>query len=91
MELLLKCSMYGLLMGTFLAMVSCGGNDSSGHESGPARLLPESPPEWRQVDDISWRVSSWGLRRMTTGGMLLEQATAEQRQAAGVGDREGVD
>jgi hypothetical protein len=43
--------MYGLLMGTFLAMVSCGGNDSSGHESGPARLLPESPPEWRQVDE----------------------------------------
>jgi len=41
---------------------------------------------WRQADDISWRVSSWGLRRMTTGGMLLKQATAEQRQDAGVAD-----
>jgi len=39
---------------------------------------------WRQKDDISWRVSSWGLRRMTTGGMLLEEATAEHRQKAGV-------
>lgn len=39
---------------------------------------------WRQADDISWRVSSWGLRRMVTGGMLLAEATAEQRQAAGV-------
>lgn len=39
---------------------------------------------WRQADDISWRVSSWGLRRMTTGGMLLEPATSEQRQDAGV-------
>ncbi|MBC8352149.1 MAG: PDZ domain-containing protein [Planctomycetes bacterium] len=43
---------------------------------------------WRQADDISWRVSSWGLRRMTTGGILLEPATPEQRQAAGVAEGE---
>jgi len=43
---------------------------------------------WRQADDISWRVSSWGLRRMTTGGMLLEPATAEQRTQADVGENE---
>lgn len=41
---------------------------------------------WRSADEISWRVSSWGLRRMATGGMLLEEATAEQRQTAGVAD-----
>jgi hypothetical protein len=41
---------------------------------------------WRQAGDISWRVSSWGLRRMTTGGMLLERASTEQRQGAGVGE-----
>lgn len=29
---------------------------------------------WRQRDDISWRSSTWGLRRMATGGILLEQA-----------------
>jgi hypothetical protein len=34
---------------------------------------------WRQLDDISWRSSSWGLRRMTTGGMLLE--SVEERPA----------
>jgi serine protease Do len=27
---------------------------------------------WRQRDDISWRASTWGLRRMATGGLLLE-------------------
>lgn len=60
-----------------------------------ARIVRDSASEdltlelgsgWRQADDISWRVSAWGLRRMTTGGMLLEQATSEQRQAAGVAD-----
>jgi len=30
------------------------------------------PAGWRQRDDISWRASAWGLRRMVTGGMLLE-------------------
>jgi serine protease Do len=27
---------------------------------------------WRQADDISWRASTWGLRRMALGGMILE-------------------
>ncbi|MEO8493919.1 MAG: Trx7/PDZ domain-containing (seleno)protein [Planctomycetota bacterium] len=49
-------------------------------------LALELASGWRQADDISWRVSSWGLRRMTTGGMLLKEATAEQRQVAGVAD-----
>ena len=34
---------------------------------------------WRQDGDISWRVTTWGLRRMGTGGMVLEPATNEQR------------
>jgi hypothetical protein len=51
-------------------------------------LTLELESGWRLADDISWRVSSWGLRRMTTGGMLLEVATAEQRKAAGVADDE---
>ncbi len=49
-------------------------------------LALELSSGWRQADDISWRVSSWGLRRMTTGGMLLKPATAEQRQGASVAD-----
>ena len=27
---------------------------------------------WRQADDVSWRSSSWGLRRMGTAGMKLD-------------------
>ena len=32
---------------------------------------------WRQRGDISWRVSTWGLRRMVTGGMVLEPAKSD--------------
>ncbi len=39
---------------------------------------------WRRAGDISWRSSSWGLRRMATGGMLLENASAEDREKAGI-------
>lgn len=27
---------------------------------------------WRRAGDLSWRVTSWGLRRIATGGLLLE-------------------
>lgn len=42
------------------------------------------PKGWRQRDDISWRASSWGLRRMGTGGMLLETLSEEDRKKAKV-------
>ncbi len=35
---------------------------------------------WRQGGDISWRVSSWGLRRMTTGGLKLAPLDAAERR-----------
>ena len=38
----------------------------------PATVAFTLPNGWRQADDISWRASSWTLRRMGTGGMLLE-------------------
>lgn len=41
------------------------------------------PAGWRRASDISWRVSSWGLRRMCTGGLVLEEASAEERASAG--------
>lgn len=41
---------------------------------------------WRQKDDISWRVSSWGLRRMVTGGMVLEAADQAIRQDLQIAD-----
>jgi hypothetical protein len=39
---------------------------------------------WRQRDDISWRASTWGLRRMATGGMLLESLTDQGKTKAGL-------
>jgi S1-C subfamily serine protease len=41
---------------------------------------------WRGRDDISWRASSWALRRMITGGLLLEEATVAERERAGLPD-----
>ncbi len=35
---------------------------------------------WRRADDISWRVSTWPLRRMVTGGMVLETLDPQQRK-----------
>ncbi len=34
---------------------------------------------WRQRDDISWRATSWDLRRMTLGGLLLESLPKDVR------------
>jgi hypothetical protein len=40
------------------------------------------PKGWRHREDISWRASTWGLRRMAAGGMLLENLPAEDRKKA---------
>lgn len=39
----------------------------------------ELPAGWRRRGDLSWRTSSWGLRRMATGGLLLEEVPAGER------------
>ena len=39
---------------------------------------------WRNLDDISRRVSAWGLRRMVTGGLVFETASSEERTEAGI-------
>src|SRR5206468_8097468 len=44
------------------------------------------PSGWRRRDDLSWRSSSWDLRRMTTGGLLLEELPAADRTTAGLAD-----
>jgi serine protease Do len=48
------------------------------------KLTWELPAGWRQSGDLSWRASTWGLRRMATGGMFLEALSAEERQALGI-------
>ena len=37
------------------------------------------PSGWRRLDDIAWRVSSWELRRMVLGGMLLKPLSPDER------------
>lgn len=44
-----------------------------------SELVLQLPEGWRRAGDISWRVSSWGLRRMTTGGLMLSEATDDER------------
>jgi serine protease Do len=54
----------------------------------PVKILRDGKPvdltwrlerAWRTKDDISWRSSSWGLRRMATGGLLLEETESGLR------------
>jgi hypothetical protein len=47
-------------------------------------LTLKLPKGWRRAEDISWRASTWGLRRMAAGGMLLEELSAEDRKKAGL-------
>jgi len=41
-------------------------------------LKLDLPQAWRRQDDISWRSSSWEIRRMVLGGMLLENIPSEE-------------
>lgn len=43
----------------------------------------ELPDGWRRKADISWRATTWDMRRMAFGGMVMESMTDEQRQEAG--------
>jgi S1-C subfamily serine protease len=57
--------------GTVAAQVARGGEEAS------LRLV--LAPGWRRQDDLSWRASSWQLRRMALGGLKLAPLTAEAR------------
>ena len=46
-------------------------------------LIVELPAQWRQSNDISWRATTWDLRKMATGGLVLKEA-AEPRQGLGL-------
>ncbi len=47
-------------------------------------LSLDLPPGWRRSGDLSWRTTSWDLRRMALGGMLLKPASSEERARAKV-------
>ncbi len=38
------------------------------------------PRGWRSRSDISWRTTTWDLRRMATGGLVLEALPDERRE-----------
>lgn len=38
------------------------------------QLTLQLQPAWRRTGDIKWRVSTWDLRRMALGGMVLKRA-----------------
>lgn len=45
----------------------------------PVSLTLTLEPGWRKRGDLSWRATSWDLRRMTLGGMRLDDASPELR------------
>jgi hypothetical protein len=49
-------------------------------KTGPKAKALKLPAGWRQKDDISWRASSWELRRIGLGGLFLKNVSAEQRE-----------
>jgi len=42
------------------------------------------PAGWRRAGDISWRATSWDLRRLADGGILFEELSDDERKAAGI-------
>jgi serine protease Do len=42
------------------------------------------PAGWRRKGDISWRATSWDLRRLANGGVLFEELNDEERKQAGL-------
>jgi S1-C subfamily serine protease len=46
-------------------------------------LTLKLPAGWRRLGEITWRASAWGLRRMSEGGLFLEEITPEERAKAG--------
>jgi serine protease Do len=40
---------------------------------------------WRRQSNLSWRPTTWDLRRMATGGLLLEDLPADERVSSNLG------
>ena len=45
------------------------------------------PKDWRRASDLSWRVTTWGLRRIAAGGMVLEPSTPSETATVGDGNQ----
>ena len=49
-------------------------------------LTLELPADWRGSSDISWRTTTWDLRRMVTGGLVLKELPEAERRQAGLAE-----
>ena len=54
----------------------------------PKTITLSLPKHWRRNSDIRWRVSTWDLRRMGTGGLVMEEMTDAARKKIGIADTE---
>lgn len=43
------------------------------------RMTMNLPAGWRMQSDLSWRPTTWDLRRMATGGLVLDPIAADER------------
>lgn len=50
------------------------------------RLPLTLPSGWRRRGNLSWRATSWDLRRMVLGGLVLTGVSADERQRADLPD-----
>ena len=46
------------------------------------KLALDLTRDWRRHTDIAWRTTTWDLRRMALGGLVLEDLTTEERKDA---------
>jgi serine protease Do len=51
-----------------------------------SELTLDLPSGWRAKSDLSWRPTSWDLRRISLGGMKLDEVTAEERRSLKIPD-----
>jgi len=50
----------------------------------PTSVKIQLPPGWRNRMDLSWRTTTWDLRRMATGGMSLVAIDEARRKELGI-------
>ncbi len=53
-----------------------------------ATVQMELASGWRRGEDLSWRASTWDLRRMATGGIKMDDLTDAERAQRGLGKTE---
>ncbi len=47
-------------------------------------LSIDLPSGWRKLENLSWRASTWELRRMALGGLYLVEASRDERAKSGI-------